>query len=66
MNSLLPGNMFYEEKDDRVDDTCERSDFSSSDTEDGSTDHHLNSDINKLLNTFLIGISDTDANNLYQ
>ena len=66
MNSLSPGNMLYEEKDDSVDDLCEGSDFRSSDTEDGSTDHQLDSDINKLSNSFSIGISESDANKLYQ
>ena len=56
MNSHYPGNRLYKEKDDRVDDLCEGSDFSRSNTEDISKDHQLESDI-KNSNSFFIGIS---------
>ena len=66
MNYQSPGNMLYEEKDDGIDDLCDGSDFSGSDTEEVPTDHPLDSDIDKLSNCFKIGISESDANKLYQ
>ena len=58
--------MLYEEKYDVLDGLCDGSDFSSSDTEEVQPDHPLDSDIDKLPNCFKIGISESDANKLYQ